>query len=266
MSALRGYSFGPTHMWIASSFWLALLLSYVTASIPNSLSTAARASAAGINWGRETGLTSIETLQAFASPYRNLVGQALWPNVTPPIQSIWVHPAFSIVGSSDQRKSHVSRAFLGWPTSNLTPANGAILSIMRVRTSSGANNLCRDVRSLTYASCALVARSRAADTLSSDRLRNSVWMWLFHIVPSNTSPAIPIAITASAKAEYVKNKRYGGSIQAMISSAITETTTIPANAIPIVRTTMMPPLNHCLTHLSCLLVDTTQVRGTFARF
>jgi hypothetical protein len=51
-------------------------------------------------------------------------------------------------------------------------------------------------------------------------------------MPNKTSPTIPTAIAASVIAESVRNVLYGGSIQAMTSSAITETMTSAPQQIP----------------------------------
>lgn len=78
----------------------------------------------------------------------------------------------------------------------------------------------------------LAARPVASTRRLFDRPRSSVWMWPFHMVPSRTSPVIPMATAASVTADSVKNIRYGGSIQAMMSSTTTETTTNAAHHSP----------------------------------
>jgi hypothetical protein len=123
-----GYRFGPTIRWIASSFWLLLLLSSVVASMPIAFNAPANAMAAGIRVDRNWGLTSIDTLFTPISPYRWFPGQPFFPNTIPPIQSICTHPAFEMAGSKLQRKSQASRSTLACPTSNLVPENGMILA------------------------------------------------------------------------------------------------------------------------------------------
>lgn len=96
--------------------------------------------------------------------------------------------------------------------------------------SSASINLFWCVASARQASCAFrrSASSRASAASFSataslwlERSRNSVWMRLFRI-PNKTSPIIPTPITASGQMDNFKNVSYGGSYQAMMSSAATE--------------------------------------------
>ncbi len=80
-------------------------------------------------------------------------------------------------------------------------------------------------------SLASAAPAMASATFLSDRTRNSVWMRPSHI-PNRTSPTMPNAIATSVIANSVRNVLYGGLIQAMISSAITATTTTAPQRIP----------------------------------
>jgi len=83
-------------------------------------------------------------------------------------------------------------------------------------------------------SIASPAASVAASSLAFDRFRSSVWMRLFHIVPSVISPTMPKATAASAIAgpHISKVESYGGWQIARKNSAITPTTTNAANHTP----------------------------------
>ena len=68
---------------------------------------------------------------------------------------------------------------------------------------------------------ASAARFIASASLTFERLRNAVWIRLFHM-PNTTSPTIPTATPASGTTESFKNRPYDGSMIAMISSAMME--------------------------------------------
>jgi hypothetical protein len=75
-----------------------------------------------------------------------------------------------------------------------------------------------------------VSRSAFAARLF-DLSRSSVCIRLFNM-PNKTSPTMPIATSASVMAEILKKVLYGGSTQAMISSAITAPITNAPHQIP----------------------------------
>jgi len=75
------------------------------------------------------------------------------------------------------------------------------------------------------------SRPSASSTRLFDIRRNSVWMRPSQM-PNPTSKIIPKATAASAMAESLKNKLYGGFAQAITKSAATPRTTIPAQNIP----------------------------------
>jgi hypothetical protein len=80
----------------------------------------------------------------------------------------------------------------------------------------------------SFASPAFVS---AAPSLTLDLTLSSVWMRLFRM-PNKTSPIIPIPMTASGQIDSFRNVSYGGSHQAIMSSATTERTTNTPHQIP----------------------------------
>jgi hypothetical protein len=92
--------------------------------------------------------------------------------------------------------------------------------------SRAASSCASEARSL-----ALAASFTATPSLALERSLSSVWMRLSHI-PNRTSPIIPIPITASGQTDNFKNVSYGGSHQAIMSSATTERTTNTPHQIP----------------------------------
>jgi hypothetical protein len=96
----------------------------------------------------------------------------------------------------------------------------------------------RDIRrqensalSRSVSNWAVAASFSAMPSLLLDRSLSSVWMRLLRI-PNKTSPIIPIPITASGQIDSFKNVSYGGSHQAIISSAMTDRTTNTPHQMP----------------------------------
>ena len=92
-------------------------------------------------------------------------------------------------------------------------------------------------QAVSFSISAARSRACAADwtanaSVSFERLRSSVWMRLFQIVPSPISPVMPMATAASANVESFKNKRYAGSAHEIKNSATTAIITRAANHTP----------------------------------
>jgi hypothetical protein len=110
-------------------------------------------------------------------------------------------------------------------------SNDAYCPFVKERGANCASSFARAKSALAARSIASAARVVASATFLFDRSRSSVWMRPSHI-PNKTSPTIPSAIAPSVIADSVRNVLYGGSIQAITSSAITATTTNAPQQIP----------------------------------
>ena len=143
-------------------------------------------------------------------------------------QFIWIIPALSRANSIYLKKCINSGSPGLTAAMNCEPAYGFSRS---ANASICSRVMARGSRNFSSASSACAARSLASlasftanPRLSLDQLLSSVWIRLSHIL-NRTSPIMPIAMAISGQIDSVRNHSYGGSRQAMTSSAATAVTT-----------------------------------------
>jgi len=211
---------------------LAFLVLFLTIFVwmPRTLSSWPNAIAAGSSAARVSGSKCISTLAADTFPARGLEVPLSFIAGMPPTEitphCCWSQPAFASISSISQQRSACSPSPPPKPISNLVCGNA--FSCWAIRSVCGLSLARLGVLNSIKSVSALAARSSAVATFSSDRRLNSLWRRPA-ICPSLISVATPIAIRPLARDDphCSQNESYGGWHAAMITSAITPTTTKP---------------------------------------